>query len=236
MEVQNIRINKYLATKGLCSRREADEWIKSGWIHVDGTQITEPGLKIDPLLNKVEVRNRGEGKVNRYFLLNKPASYLSTVVETEGMSILRLLPEVKGLFPIGRLDKESEGLIIVTNDRTLTKHIIGEDVSVEKEYLVTLASPLTKTAQEKIEKGLNFHGEKLKPCIIKRHAPLIYSIILTEGKNRQVRRVFQKIGNEVTHLQRTRIGDIKINYLKDNPYLEVDKDYIQKYLKLTPIK
>lgn len=222
--MEPVRINKYLAEQGLCSRRQGDEWISKGYVYLNGEQVMAPGIKIDPDIDKVDIRKPTEKEY--YFLLNKPRGYMSTVLENEGQSLLRLLPEIQGLCPIGRLDKDSEGLIIVTTDRTLTKLVIGEEVEVEKEYEVVLKENLTPSAKAKIEEGLNMFNQRLKPCKIEMLDPDKCRITLIEGKNRQVRRVFQKIGNEVLLLKRIRIGKLTIDMLKNNKYLELNRKSI----------
>ncbi len=223
--MESVRINKYLAQRGDCSRREADQWIDQGWVFVNGVCLREQGTKIDPDLDQVEIRKPTEA-LKRYYLLNKPLGYLSTVGEQEGWSLLRLIPHSAGLFPIGRLDKDSEGLIIVTDDRTLQRNIIGESSRVEKEYRVLLRDELTPGAKHTIEEGLSLRGKQLRPCRIYPVSPTQCSIVLTEGKNRQVRRVFERVGNQVLSLTRVRIGDLALGTLNPGEYRVVDRSKI----------
>ena len=222
------RINKYMADKGWCSRRQADEWIVASRVRLNGQLVEGPGLKVDPDKDTVEVDFPKSDYA--YFLLNKPLGYLSTVSENEGQSLLRLLPQVEGLFPVGRLDKDSSGLIVVTSDRTITNLLIGETSEVEKEYEVTLRFPLTEGAMRKIESGLNLAGEKLRPCVVRRTSSLSARITLTEGKNRQVRRVFQKIGNEVLTLNRIRIGKLTLRNLSGQTFASFSREDLLKLL------
>jgi 23S rRNA pseudouridine2604 synthase len=228
-DINLIRVNKYLAHRGFCSRREADEWIVKGWVFVNGIKVEKPGLMIDPASAEVAVDDAAKYIVKHTFLLNKPTGYLSTVTEKEGKSLLRLLPEIEGLFPIGRLDKESEGLILVTNDRTLTKRIIGEVKKVEKEYRVELNAPLPSGARKKLEQGIVLFEKKLKPCRIVMITPTTLMITLTEGKNRQIRRIFQKVGNHVVALERIRIGSLSIGSLKPGEHRVVSRKELSQF-------
>lgn len=220
-----VRVNKYLANRGDCSRREADQWIENGWVFVNGVCLKEQGVKINPGQDQVEVR-KPVGSAKRYYLLNKPAGYLSTVGEQEGPSLLRLIPEPSGLFPIGRLDKDSEGLILITDDRTLQKNIIGEASLVEKEYEVELRDELSQGAQRTIEQGLLLNGKRLRPCHIHPLSTTRCSIVLTEGRNRQVRRVFERVGNLVISLKRVRIGGLLLGELNTGGFRTLSRHEI----------
>ncbi len=216
-----IRINKVLADQGLCSRREADEWIAQGLIFLNGKLVQELGVKVDPELDVLTVNK--PNTVKRYYLLYKPRGYMSTVSENEGLSLLRLLPKPEGLFPIGRLDKDSEGIILVTDDRSLPSKIIGETSDVEKEYEVFLSETITPESMNEIERGLVLEGNQLKPCSLKQLEPKRCLITIRDGRNRQIRRVFERVGNYVLSLKRIRIGHLSINMLKPGEYQTLDR-------------
>ena len=219
-----LRINKALADIGWCSRREADEWIANGWVFLNGVRVEEPGIKVDTEMDVLTV-NKPE-TTKRYYLLYKPRGYMSTVSENEGLSLLRLLPNPEGLFPIGRLDKDSEGLILVTDDRSLPSKIIGENSDVEKEYEVVLSVVVTPESIKEIERGLVLDGTQLKPCTVKLLEPKRCLIIIRDGRNRQIRRVFERVGNYVLLLKRTRIGHLKIDTLKPTEFRTLDRSDI----------
>ena len=219
-----IRINKACADKGWCSRREADEWIAKGWVFLNGVRVDEPGVKVDPEVDVLTIHKPETKK--RYYLLYKPRGYMSTVSENEGLSLLRLLPDPEGLFPIGRLDKDSEGIILITDDRSLPSKIIGKDCDVEKEYEVTLSDPLTPEALRAIEQGLVLEGVQLKPCVVKQLESTRCTITIRDGRNRQIRRVFERVGNYVVLLKRIRIGHLMIESLKPGEFRELDRQDI----------
>jgi pseudouridine synthase len=219
-----IRINKAMADKGWCSRREADEWIAEGWVFLNGVLVAEPGVKIDPEVDELTVNKPASTK--RYYLLYKPRGYMSTVAENEGLSLLRLLPEPEGLFPVGRLDKDSEGIILVTDDRTLTSKIIGERSEVEKEYDVVLSDPLTDLSIKAIDQGLVLEGRSLKSCKVVQLEPRHCLITIRDGRNRQIRRVFERIGNYVLLLKRIRIGHLHIGSMKPGEFQVLTREAI----------
>lgn len=221
-----IRINKALADKGWCSRREADEWIANGWVFLNGKRVEEPGVKVDPLVDILTLDKPNPTK--RYYLLYKPRGYLSTVTENEGLSLLRLLPDPAGLFPVGRLDKDSEGIILVTDDRTLPAKIIGETSHVEKEYEVLLSKPIDDETVNYIEKGLVLAGKQLKPCTLELLEPTRCLLSLSEGRNRQIRGLFERVGNYVLELKRTRIGHLHIGDMKPGDYRVLTRDALTR--------
>lgn len=221
-----IRINKALADMGLCSRREADEWIAHGYVYLNGNIVREHGVKVDPDIDILTVNK--PDTLKRYYLLYKPRGYMSTVSENEGLSLLRLLPQPEGLFPIGRLDKDSEGIILVTDDRSLPSKIIGEDSDVEKEYEVVLSVVVTPESIKEIERGLVLEGTQLKPCLIKQLEPKRCLITIRDGRNRQIRRVFERVNNYVLLLKRIRIGHLSIDTLKPGEFRMLDRKDIIK--------
>lgn len=211
METPLIRLNKYLSEQGLASRRKADELIARGLIRVNGKTVTELGTKIDPLRDRVEMDDTvvDEQKKLVYIVLNKSAGYVtsSSPTTTEPKIVLNLVKTKERVFPIGRLDKDTTGLLILTNDGVLAYHLTHPKFECEKEYEVTLNAPLTPERIRKIEAGVRLERLETKPTRVLAHPTDIKRarIIITEGKNRQVRKVFGKVGCEVITLRRIRV-------------------------------
>lgn len=223
-----IRLNKYLAHKGVASRREADELISEGLVSINGKVVTEMGTKVDPDKDKVEVNQKAveERKELIYILLNKPKGYVCSMKRTavEKDLAVDLIDIEERIYPVGRLDKDTTGLLILTNDGTLTYELTHPSAESEKEYEAVLEGNITAGAIEKLKNGVKLWGEKTLPTQIKKVSKDTIRLILKEGKNRQVRRICQKVGYPVKSLKRIRvksllIGDLplgKWRYLTEN--------------------
>jgi 23S rRNA pseudouridine2604 synthase len=241
--IEPIRLNKRMADLGLCSRREADEWIERGWVKVNG-ELAPMGLKVLPQ-DRVEVDKRAASQqANQVtILLNKPIGYVSGQAEdghepavvlissrTHWMadsSHLRFKAEhARGLAPAGRLDIDSTGLLVLTQDGRIARQLIGEDSGVEKEYLVrvSLGKDKNATAQNVqalfplaklnlLRHGLSLDGEPLKRAQVDWQNPEQLRFVLTEGKKRQIRRMCEAVGLHVTALKRVRIGSVRLGQL-----------------------
>ncbi|OIO52951.1 hypothetical protein AUJ46_06475 [Candidatus Peregrinibacteria bacterium CG1_02_54_53] len=210
------RLQKILSARGIASRRKAEEYITQGLVKVNGV-VASLGQKADPDTDKIEV----DGKVLQarnamlYYLMNKPAGVVTSNIERRapekstltGQIIRDLLPKhLQGkVFPIGRLDKESEGLLLFSNDGVLAYRLTHPKFEHEKEYAVTVEQPISERALDKMRKGMMIKGEKTKPAQVRKTGTNTFTIILTEGKNRQIRRMCQKVGNPVISLKRVRI-------------------------------
>jgi len=215
--MSDLRLNKYLAEQGIASRREADELISAGLIKVNGKVVTEMGTKIDPAKDKIEVDEKQvkESKNLVYIALNKPKGYVCTMKATEQdpQIVVRLIDVPERIYPVGRLDKEPTGLLLLTNDGTLVNKIIHPSSESEKEYEVTFFQQIPMGSIRKLEKGVKLKGEETLPTKVKKVAPAKIRIILKEGKNRQVRRMCQKVGFPVKSLKRIRIKDLVLGDL-----------------------
>jgi 23S rRNA pseudouridine2605 synthase len=213
-----IRLNKYLAEKGIASRREADVLIEKGEIKVNGKVVTQLGTKIDPDIDTVECHeNVSERRRNLvYIALNKPIGYVCSAKPTreEPDIVLDLIDIPERIYPVGRLDKDTTGLLILTNDGTLTFKLTHPSAECEKEYEATFNHPITPGAIRKLEAGVRLFGEKTLPTEIRRVTPKIIRIILREGKNRQIRRICQKVGYPVSSLKRVRIKKLLLGDLR----------------------
>ena len=212
-----IRLNKYLSGIGVASRREADRLIESGQISVNGKIITELGTKIDDEKDKVSVSDKAmEDKGNSiYIMLNKPVGYVTSAKPTaiEKDIVTDLIDIEERVYPVGRLDKDTSGLLILTNDGTLTFNLTHPSSESEKEYEALVGGMVTRRAIDLLEKGVKLWGEPTKPTVVTKIGPCQLSIVLTEGKNRQVRRICQKVGLPVKKLRRVRIKGLTLGDL-----------------------
>jgi len=206
-----IRINRYLAMKNICSRREADEFIKAGKIAINGRKAV--------LGDKVGEKDLVEvvKKLNKeyiYLAFNKPKRVITHSPQGEEKSIEEIVNYPKKVFPIGRLDKDSRGLIILTNDGRITDKLLNPESNHEKEYVVKVHKPISQSFVKKLCGGVILDdGYRTKTCRAKQINDYLFSIILTEGKKRQIRRMCQVLGYEVVDLKRVRILNIKLGDL-----------------------
>jgi pseudouridine synthase len=203
------RLQKILSARGISSRRKAEEYIEAGLVKVNG-KVATLGQKADPDVDTIEV----DGAVVEarkdliYYVLHKPKGVVTTnASRKEDQTIIDLLPEkLRGVvFPIGRLDKDSSGLLILTNDGVLAYRLTHPKFDHEKEYEVETETDITDGQLAKLRSGMTILGAKTKPATVKRLGKRTFSIALTEGKNRQIRRMCQKVGAPVKELRRTRI-------------------------------
>lgn len=225
-----MRLNKYIAYLNIASRREADKLIKDGKVKVNGEIIFNPAIQVgenDKIICDIE--NYKNEKI--YIKLNKPVGYVVSNNKKEGKPIYKLLDEkLKKLYPVGRLDKDSKGLILFTNDGIFSRKIIGEESECEKEYYVKLEGIISDGVLKKLEFGISLDGKKLKPAIVKRVSKNSFNIILKEGRNRQIRRMCEKVGFEVILLKRLRISNIYLNDLQEGKFEYLTKDEINSIL------
>lgn len=231
-----IRLNKYIANKGYCSRRKADELIADGKVKINGKIINELGVKVGEQDNiKIEGNILNQFLNNNikkiYIALNKPTGYISSATSKQGKSVLELIPEKFGrLYPIGRLDKNSEGLIILTNDGELTNTITHPKFKHEKEYEVVINKIIDNKSIKKLESGFLVDGEFMKIKSVKvyksKSESINLNLILTEGKKRQIRLMLKNLGFEVLKLKRIRINKLKLENLKTGKWKEIKKHQI----------
>ena len=221
------RINKFLSEAGYCSRREADKLIDAGRVTING-EVPEMGTKISPNdvvhVDGIEIKNTKNSFV--YLAFNKPVGIVCTTDTTvEKDNIIDFINYSKRIFPIGRLDKPSEGLILLTDDGDIVNKILRASNNHEKEYLVTVDKPISQTFLERMSGGIYLEdlSKTTKKCVVKKVDSHTFKIILTQGLNRQIRRMCEYLTYEVQTLKRTRIMNIKL----DTPigeYRELTKD------------
>lgn len=215
-----MRLQKYLSKAGICSRRKGEEYIKAGFVRVNNTVVTELGTKIDPVNDCVEFKGKviSTEKDLVYIALNKPKGYVTSCSQPDEKIVLDLIDIPQRIYPIGRLDKDSTGLLILTNDGDLHHRLLHPSFDHEKEYDVTVSSSITDGALQNIAKGLPMMGTKTRPAEIKRLSSRRFRIVLKEGKNRQIRRMVRKVGNYVSRLKRLRISNIKLKRLDEGTW------------------
>ena len=214
-----MRINKYIADAGITSRRKADELIESGAVKVNGAVKTALGYHVQEG-DIVEVNGRRispeEKKV--YYLLNKPTGYVTSTFDKEGRPLVtELVPDELRVFPVGRLDYNTSGLLILTNDGDLSNRLMHPSHEFDKRYLVRCAGTVTKSEARRLEEGVDIGGFVTSPAELKliRHDKnsTLAEITIHEGKNRQVRRMFKAIGHPVEELTRVGLGRLEIGRL-----------------------
>ncbi len=212
-----MRLQKYLSEAGICSRRKGEEYIKAGLVRVNSGIVTELGTKVDPEKDRVEF----DGKIIAltsepiYIALNKPKGYVTSCSHPGEKIVLDLIDIPQRIYPIGRLDKDSTGLLILTNDGTLHHMLSHPSFDHEKEYDVTVSRPITDGSLRNIAKGLPMMGTKTRPAEINRISSRRFRIVLKEGRNRQIRRMVRKVGSHVIRLKRIRVSKIKLGRLAE---------------------
>ncbi|MCG7380909.1 23S rRNA pseudouridine(2604) synthase RluF [Paenibacillus sp. ACRSA] len=205
-----MRINKFISETGYCSRREADKLVESGKVTINGVQA-ELGSQAE---EGDDVRINGqpiqEKRKHVYIALNKPVGITSTTEQHIKGNIVDFVGHTERIFPIGRLDKDSEGLILMTNDGDIVNRVLRAEGRHEKEYIVTVDRPVTASFLQGMSTGVKILGEMTLPCKVTRISDRMFRIILTEGKNRQIRRMCSAFGYEVRKLKRIRIMNIHL--------------------------
>lgn len=228
------RLNKYISESGICSRREADRYIEQGLVLINGKRAAigdqvSAGDVVKVNGQLIEPRNEEDLVL---IALNKPVGIVSTTEEGEQDNIVDFVNHSKRVFPIGRLDKESQGLILLTNHGDLVNKILRAGNDHEKEYLVTVNKPITDEFIRGMGAGVPMMGTVTKKCKVKKEAPLVFRITLVQGLNRQIRRMCQHFGYEVTKLERTRIMNISLKGLPQGEWRDLTDDELIDLFKL----
>lgn len=210
---EEIRINKYISESGFCSRRQADRHLEAGEVTIDG-KIANLGDKVKPG-EKVCINGKPLYKEEElvYIALNKPVGITCTTDRKIPGNIVDFMKYHKRIFHIGRLDKDSQGLILLTNDGDIVNKILREGNNHDKEYIVTVDKPITNDFILNMSQGVKILDTVTKECYIKKEGSKVFRIILTQGLNRQIRRMCQALGYNVTKLERIRIMNIKLGSL-----------------------
>ena len=241
--MDKVRLNKFIANCGICSRRQADELVTEGLVKVNGSKIYKLGALIDSQSDTVKVR----GKVIRppssyvYFVFNKPTQVLTSMSDpSDRKTVADFLKGYKKhrLFPVGRLDWDSEGLLILTNDGQYSQKITHPKENIPKTYHVKINKALKTLMIQKLKRGVSIVGGRVKAAHLfnirksgKETTHCWVSITITEGKNRQVRRMFEKVGVDVLRLRRISIGNLKMGALKKGELRQIPRPSAIKALK-----
>ena len=228
MDEYPMRINKYLAHKKLCTRREADAYVSAGKVTING----RPAVLGDKVQESDDVRVSFRTKKYRYFAYNKPRGVISHSAQDGETEIKELFP-IQGVFPVGRLDKDSFGLIILTDDGRLTEALLNPAHEHEKEYLVTTIDALPTRLKNAFERGIDIGGYTTKPARIRLLGPKRFTIVLTEGKKHQIRRMCGSLGMSAISLQRVRIENILLLDLKPGTHRRLAGAELEEFLKRT---
>ncbi len=228
IEKNSKRLNKYISDSGVCSRREADKFIEQGRVKVNG-KPPELGTKVN-LTDKVEldgklIETSAEDKSDRlYIAYNKPVGITCTTERHVKGNIIDAINHEQRIFPIGRLDKPSEGLILLTNDGDIVNKILRAENAHDKEYVVQVDKPINDRFIQRMSNGIPILGTKTKPCVVAYKSKFVFSIILTEGLNRQIRRMCEYLGYEVSRLTRKRIMHIDLKGLSKGQWRYLTND------------
>jgi 23S rRNA pseudouridine2604 synthase len=213
LKYPRVRLNKYISETGICSRREADKWIDAGRVTCNG-QRAALGTRVQ---GGDEIRVDGEligaKKQQIYIALNKPIGITCTTESHIDNNIIDLIGHAERIFPIGRLDKDSEGLILLTNNGDIVNEILRSENNHEKEYIVTVDRPITDLSLNMMASGVKIMGQLTKPCRVSRIDRESFRMILTQGLNRQIRRMCSALGYKAQRLKRVRIMNIHLGSL-----------------------
>lgn len=232
--MSEIRLNKYIANAGVCSRRAADKLIDEKKVKVNGKVVLEKGTLIDIDKDSVEVNGKkisiSEEKV--YILLNKPKGYITTAKEQFNRPfVLDLINEKERVYPVGRLDMDTSGLLILTNDGQLTNKITHPKNHIHKTYEAILKNELSNVDMQKLEKGVDIGGYVTQPAEVQKLGDKKVRITISEGKNRQVRKMFETVNNKVVELKRISIGKLTLENLEVGKFKYVKYEEICKVFK-----
>ena len=233
----DVRLQKFMAECGVASRRKSEELIEMGKVKVNG-HIANIGDKINPKRDIVTVRGKKINKVDRmyYIMLNKPRGYVTTVSDELGRKTVMDLVDCKArVYPVGRLDKDSEGLIILTNDGSFANALTHPKHNYAKVYRVTVRPGVSDEILDKLRSGIEIDGRKTAPCdvniITEEEGRVVLEFILREGRNRQIRKMCEAVNLEVARLKRISIGPVKLGMLQTGKSRELTDNEVKKLLR-----
>ena len=228
-ERTGVRIQKYLSDQGIASRRKSEEWIAQGLVYLNGQKVTEPGTRFDPAKDCLTLDpSIAEAQDYVYFLYHKPVGIVTVNAQEGEHEIRDVIRLPKGVVPVGRLDKDTSGLIFLTNDGVVARRIMDPAFDHEKEYEVGFFIPFTDDAAKRIEKGMYLRGERTKPVTVIKAGEFKARLILREGKNRQVRRLCEQNGYRVKKLKRVRVLNFLLGDMKPGEIKQLNRHEIKK--------
>ncbi len=214
--MQLMRLQKFLSAAGVCSRRRGEEYILKGRVAVNGEPVAQLGTKVDPSRDRIAVDGveiEWPSKRSVYIALNKPEGYVTSCDHPGEKTVIDLVDIGERIFPVGRLDKESTGLLLLTSDGRIHHRLSHPSFDHEKEYEVTVAEPMADSALQKLAAGFPLQGTRTRPATVRKLSTRRFRITLKEGRNRQIRRMVGKVGNRVVSLNRIRVDTIRLGRL-----------------------
>lgn len=227
-----IRLNKYLSEAGVCSRREADAWIAAGKVTVDG-KVATTGMKVTKeQVVKVGKRQIGGKRDMILLAVNKPVGIVCTEEKKEKKNIIRFLNYPERITYIGRLDKDSEGLLLMTNNGDIINKMMRSGNQHEKEYIVKVDKPITAQFVKNMSSGVHILDTITRPCKVEAIGKYTFRIILTQGLNRQIRRMSEALGYRVVQLKRIRVMNITLGDLKPGEYRQISVKEIEELMDM----
>jgi pseudouridine synthase len=222
MTIETVRLQKYMSQAGLCSRRKAEEYIENGQVYING-QLAKIGQSINPSLDIVTLWNQAQLQQQEYvyYMYNKARWIETTCAQRWGKSIIDIVDIPERVFPVWRLDKDSTGLILLTNDGRMTNYLTHPRYGHEKEYIVEIFGPISDVQLQNMSQWVEILWKLTQPCKVSRIAAWKFSIILTEWRNRQIRRMVEVVWGKVKKLKRIRIQNIHLWNLKEWDYIKL---------------
>jgi 23S rRNA pseudouridine2605 synthase/23S rRNA pseudouridine2604 synthase len=233
-----VRLQKWLSQSGVCSRRQGEAYIQAGRVQVNGRVVTALGTKIDPQQDRVALDGRllrGQPP-KRYLALHKPRGVITSCRHGDRKVVVDLIDLPERLFPVGRLDKDSTGLLLMTNDGRVHHRLAHPSFDHEKEYEVTVDRPILDSALDRLARGLPILGSQTRPAQVRRLSGRRFRIVLQEGRNRQIRRMVRKVGHRVVSLKRTRVAHIRLGSLPPGAWRHLSPSETRKLLALLSLQ
>lgn len=229
-----VRLQKFLSMAGFCSRRKGETYITQGRVKVNGRTITELGTKVDPVNDRVQVDGQTLQQQEElvYIALNKPKGFITSCEQQGEPIVIDLVDISQRIYPIGRLDKDSTGLLLLTNDGALHHKLLHPSFNHEKEYVVTTARPISSKDLAAMRSGMVIQGKKTRPAKVKKLSNHRFMIQLKEGRNRQIRRMVRKLHNNVSRLKRIRVGEICLNKLPEGSWRHLTVNELESLINL----
>ena len=228
----SININKFISSTGVCSRRKAEEYINDGRVTINGEVAVLGNRVFDNDIVKLDGRPLKSKPKEIYIALNKPIGIVSSTNPKERKNIIEFVGHPERLFPIGRLDKPSEGLIFLTNNGDIVNKILRAGNNHEKEYIVSVDKPITDDFIQRMSNGIPILGTVTKKCKVERISEKVFKIVLVQGLNRQIRRMCSYLDYEVTKLKRTRIMNITLGKLKTGEWRDLTPKELEEINRL----
>lgn len=232
-----IRLQKYLADAGVCSRRKGEVHIRAGRVAVNGQVITELGTKVDPAVDKVSFDGRSIQPETKkiYIALNKPVGYVTSCSQPGRSLVVDLIDLPERLFPVGRLDTDSCGLLLMTNDGRIHHRLAHPSFDHQKHYEVTVDQPIATGALDKLARGVRLDGRQTRQAEVARMDAVRFKITLKEGRNRQIRRMVSKVGRKVVQLRRVQMANIHLGRLPSGQWRHLNASEVAGLLKATGV-